>query len=299
MLNYDSVKQDAVALQAMTSLSVDEFEYLLLYFRETLIACLGGVWEEDSPKGPGAPPILGSAANCLLFILFYFKLYPLQTILGFLFGLSQSRASELIHDLSGVLRLTLEKIECCPERNPEKLPEFIDGEEQDLSIDGTERRIQRPVENEKRKQNYSGKKKTHTRKNLLIVGNNDRQIKYLGGTREGKTHDKKMADDESVRFPEGVGLYEDKAFEGYEPKGVKIYRPKKKPKDGELTEEEIKENSLLSGIRIVVEHIIGSVKRLHIVTEVFRNTKEGFNDLVMEIACGLHNFRSRCRLQSY
>jgi hypothetical protein len=28
-----------------------------------------------------------------------------------------------------------------------------------------------------------------------------------------------------------------------------------------------------------------------IVKDVFRNTKEKYDDLVMEIACGLHNFR--------
>jgi hypothetical protein len=28
---------------------------------------------------------------------------------------------------------------------------------------------------------------------------------------------------------------------------------------------------------------------------VFRNTKEMYDDLTMEIACGLHNFRVECR----
>jgi len=30
-----------------------------------------------------------------------------------------------------------------------------------------------------------------------------------------------------------------------------------------------------------------------IVKDVLRNTKEGFSDLIMVIACGLHNFRSK------
>ena len=45
----------------------------------------------------------------------------------------------------------------------------------------------------------------------------------------------------------------------------------------------------------MVEHVIAGVKRLRIVKEVFRNTKEKFDDLVMEIACGLHNFRTVAR----
>ena len=51
----------------------------------------------------------------------------------------------------------------------------------------------------------------------------------------------------------------------------------------------------MSRVRIVVEHVIAGVKRLRIVKEVFRNTKENFADLVMEIACGLHNFRTMAR----
>ena len=70
-------------------------------------------------------------------------------------------------------------------------------------------------------------------------------------------------------------------------------QPKKKPKGGELTEEEKESNKLISRVRIVVEHIIAGIKRLHIVKDVFRNIKEGYDDLVMRLACGLHNFRVR------
>jgi len=40
-----------------------------------------------------------------------------------------------------------------------------------------------------------------------------------------------------------------------------------------------------------VEHVIASIKRCRIVEDVFRNTKEGSSDLVMRIACALHNWR--------
>jgi hypothetical protein len=50
-------------------------------------------------------------------------------------------------------------------------------------------------------------------------------------------------------------------------------------------------NRLLSGARIVVEHALSGVKRCHIVKDVFRNTKAGFSDLVMDVACALHNLR--------
>jgi len=54
-------------------------------------------------------------------------------------------------------------------------------------------------------------------------------------------------------------------------------------------------NHLFSSARVVVEHVIAGVKRCRIVKDVLRLTKEGISDLVMEIACGLHNLRVRCR----
>jgi hypothetical protein len=65
----------------------------------------------------------------------------------------------------------------------------------------------------------------------------------------------------------------------------------KKPKGQELTLTDKYLNRLLSTERIIVEHALASVKRCHIVKDLFRNTKVGFTDLVMEVACALHNLR--------
>jgi hypothetical protein len=73
---------------------------------------------------------------------------------------------------------------------------------------------------------------------------------------------------------------------------VETRQPKKKRRGGDLTLEEKEENSLISKIRIIVEHVLSGVKRCRIVKDVFRNTKYKLDDLVMEIACGLHNFRT-------
>ena len=54
-------------------------------------------------------------------------------------------------------------------------------------------------------------------------------------------------------------------------------------------------NKLCSSVRIVVEHVITGVKRCRIVKEQLRLTKDGVSDMVMEIACGLHNLRVTCR----
>ena len=54
-------------------------------------------------------------------------------------------------------------------------------------------------------------------------------------------------------------------------------------------------NHLISSARVVVENVIAGVKRCRIVKDVLRLTKDGMSDLVMEIACGLHNLRVSCR----
>ena len=54
-------------------------------------------------------------------------------------------------------------------------------------------------------------------------------------------------------------------------------------------------NTIISRVRIIVEHVIAGIKRFRIVKDVYRNTKQNFDDLVMEIACGLHNFRQSLR----
>jgi hypothetical protein len=54
-------------------------------------------------------------------------------------------------------------------------------------------------------------------------------------------------------------------------------------------------NHLVSSARVIVENVIAGVKRCRIVKDVLRLTTEGISDLVMEIACDLHNFRVSCR----
>ena len=64
-----------------------------------------------------------------------------------------------------------------------------------------------------------------------------------------------------------------------------------KPKGKDLTDEQKQENREISRFRILVEHAICGAKRCRIVKDRLRCHKFGFGDLVMELACELHNFR--------
>jgi len=123
----------------------------------------------------------------------------------------------------------------------------------------------------------------------------ERLVRYLSHTYPGRVHDKRICDEEDYIFPPGCVLWKDTGFQGFEPDHVWTYQPKKKPRNQELSAADKAENTMISRIRILVEHVIASVKRCRIVHDVFRNTKAHFDDLVMEIACGLHNFRTTLR----
>ncbi|MCK4314699.1 MAG: transposase family protein [Anaerolineae bacterium] len=300
MCTYENVKDNLKLFRALTSLDPAEFEKLLIAFQAAWDEYVERQYSENKERqrkpGGGRKPILDTTENKLLFILFYFKTYPLQEVIAFMFGMAQSQACEWIHTLSTVLEMALDRMQHLPERDPEQVKATLaEDPENEFAIDGTERRRQRPKDSIEQEKYYSGKKKTHTVKNNVIVTIKGRKVKYLSGTCGGKKHDKKICDEEQHAFPKGSTLYQDTGFQGYAPEGVTIQQPRKKPRSRELSTGEKKQNALISNVRIVVEHVIAGIKRCRIVKDVFRNTKEGFDDLVMEIACGLHNFRTVCR----
>jgi len=300
VLLYQQLKHHPRALRAFTGLDQAEFDKLLTHFEMAYHAYR---YDQHVTKkarkrryGGGRKPRLAAMEDKLLFILMYFKVYPLQEVMAFLFDTSQGRVNEWIHQLSAVLKTALEKGQVLPERDPQNLEQILAlCVSVDFIIDGTERRIQRPQDATEQQEKYSGKKKDHTVKNNLIIDIEERLVRYLSRTFAGRIHDKRICDEEDYTFPPGCVLFKDRGFQGFEPENVCTYQPKKKPRNQELSTEEKAENTMISSIRILVEHVIAGVKRCRIVHDVFRNTTAHFDDLVMEIACGLHNFRATLR----
>lgn len=250
--------------------------------------------EEPRQRRPGGGQkgALVTIEDKLVFILFYFRMYPVQMAQGFFSGMGQPQANEWIHRLTPILNQALGYEMQLPARKAKDIEQVLsECPELAFIIDGTERPIRRPKDKDRQRQNYSGKKKRHTRKNNVISHKPTRKIKGLSPTVEGKRHDKKLADDQDLNFPPGSKLWQDTGYQGYAPPGVEIFQPAKKPKGRDLTPEECTINAAISSERIGVEHSIGGVKVFRIVHDVFRNLRPGFDDLAMETACGLHNLR--------
>ena len=102
----------------------------------------------------------------------------------------------------------------------------------DLALDGTERRRERPKDKEQQKSTYSGKKKTHTVKNILVVNETTSKVVYLGPTEPGSKHDKKAADEAAISYPTNAILDKDTGFQGYEPAQVITRQVKKAQRPG-------------------------------------------------------------------
>ena len=234
-MTYQTLSTQPRAFLAMTGLTTAEFRDLLPAFKtayehayprdRTATGQLRQWWQWG-----GRPGTLVSGADKLLFVLVYLKTYPLQVVLGQLFGISTSQANYWLHVLLPVLHSALDDWGVLPERDGSRLarsPARAKGSRV-VIIDGTERRRQRPKNVEKQALHYSGKKKTHTDKNVLVASASDEQVLFLSETYPGKTHDKRIADEEHVSYPPGTTLYKDTGFQGYEPPVATTCQAKKK-----------------------------------------------------------------------
>ena len=234
MLTYHELKEKPKEFLAATSLTVEEFELILPVFRRKNAELFSpGLTRKGQPRqrkaGGGVKGKLQTIEDKLLFILVYQKTYPLQTMHGLQFGLSQPQANYWIHLLLPILRNCLSELGMTPERDPQAVAEspLVNESAPDLLIDGTERRRQRPKDAKKQAEHYSGKKKAHTDKNILLANMHSRKVVYLSRTDVGKKHDKKLAEENEIAYPVGATLGKDTGFQGYEPKGVLTFQPKK------------------------------------------------------------------------
>jgi hypothetical protein len=182
--------------------------------------------------GGGATGTLPSFADKLLFILAYQKTNPLPVMPGLQFALSPSQAHDWLHRFLPVVQHALRAMGQAPERDAQRveMSALAFAGAPTLAVDGTERRRQRPRDAATQKAHYSGQKKTHTAKPILLIKEHTSKVVYLGPPLPGTTHDKKATDDAQNAYPNNATLDKDTGFQGYEPAGVWTTQPQKSPK---------------------------------------------------------------------
>ena len=300
--------RDNRQLRALTGLSDEQFEKLENKFEEVYEEKQRQNYEEalnrgerQRERGGGRKGKLATIGDKLLFILYYLKVYPTFDVLGSIFKMARSKAWKNVHKLWPILQETLFRLGVLPQRHFENVEEFKKACEgiDKIIIDVTEREHERPQDDEKQAEMFSGKQKDHTVKNT-IISTLSKVILFIGVTFSGHNHDYSMLKEE---FPteeswfKELEVFVDLGYQGiqtdYEGEQIKI--PYKKPRKSKsnpapkLTEEEKIYNRALSKIRVYVENAIGGMKRYNILSHPFRNKKEGFVDNVMSLCGGLWN----------
>jgi IS5 family transposase len=81
----------------------------------------------------------------------------------------------------------------------------------------------------------------------------------------------------------------DSGYQGLQKLHEKSETPRKKPRRGELTDEQKRSNRELARRRVVVEHVIRSLKIFRIVAERYRNRRKRFA-IRFNLIAGLHNY---------
>lgn len=163
--SYAAVKARPKTFLAMTGLTVKEFDQLLLHFDKAYgLQRIAEGKKADEKRGVSGK--LRTIEDKLFFLMFYLKTYPLQEVIAYSFGLSQGKeANHWIHRLSVILKAALADSGHRPARLPEELLARLESETaQAIGIDGTERRRQRPLNNEAQRECYSGKKSPYHEK---------------------------------------------------------------------------------------------------------------------------------------
>jgi hypothetical protein len=283
MTNHEKLRQKPLLFRMFTGLSAEEFD--------RLVAELEPVWLARKAKrsagrrrqrkaGAGRKVKLAFTDRVLLTLLYY-RTYVSQEFVGFLFGVDKGTVSRETQELglcmAGVFRI--------PEKKVRIDPDDLEA----VFVDATEQPVNRPKRGQKR--SYSGKKKRHTVKHQVVVTRKRKapeekqkvRIKAVSKAAKGRVHDKKLYDRSGLRLPRGVPKSGDSGYQGSD-----LQVPKKKPRAGQLSDEEKRSNRRLAKERIVAEHGIGKMKIWRVAADRYRNPPRRHTVMMKNVA-GLHN----------
>ena len=287
-MDIDKVLRNPRMVRAVLGVSHAEFESLLKDFTQILRA-----FREQKKRerviGGGSNGNIKSAQQKLFFILFYLRTYPTFDVAAYAFASSKSRTCFWVHSILPLLEKTLKRKVVLPTRRINSVEEFLATFPgvKEVMLDGVERPMVRSQKKKVQGKHYSGKKKRHTRKNVVVT-DKSRRILVLTPSKHGRVHDKKLLDKSVLHIPDDISILADTGFQGLQKQHPNSLIPAKKPRGGILTDAQKAMNRLISSTRIVVEHAIGGMKRFRAVSDIYRN-KKGLDDRLVHVAAGLWN----------
>ena len=169
--------RDDRQMKALTGLSQAQFDHLLPVFSDIYQVSQQKTYEEGVESGirrrkpgGGCKGKLPTIADKLLFLLYYYKVYPTFDVLGTQFDMVRSKAHENLHKFSPILYNTLVHLELMPYRElgtPDDWKAALHGLDR-LIIDATERAYHRSHDDAKQREHYSGKKTAYVEKHRHV-----------------------------------------------------------------------------------------------------------------------------------
>jgi len=280
--------------KSLSGLTVSEFTYLVSDFSWNYhVYEAKRITDRKRKLGGGRGSKIETIEEKLFYVLFYMKTYPTFDVASFYVGFARSKAHKWAHILFPILEQTMKRKLVLPQRKISSREEFerLYPEVKEVFADGIERSIQRSKNKKKQNKTYSGKKKQHTRKSV-VVSDRKRRIHVVTKQKSGRRHDKRLADKESIfeMIPQDIPVFIDTAFIGEQKVHSNLYIPKKKTKKRPLTDDEKEMNKLISSYRVLVEHAIGGIKRYRCMSEKLRNRKAFIDDTFILLSAGLWNY---------
>ena len=159
--------------------------------------------------------------------------------------------------------------------------------EVEVLIDGTEPPSRRPQGWDQPKPFDSGKKKRPTVKDRSVCTPEGR-IGGVSDTAPGSTHDLTMMRQDGTldRLDEGEAAMADKAYTGGQKDrpGTPPVVPTKATRGHPLTEEQKGANRVISGYRVVIEHVMAQLNRFQVLKQVFRSEFERHTGVIRVVA---------------
>lgn len=159
-LTYSNLKPRPRVLKAVTGIGLKEFSLLVTPF--------SNAWEshnrkwtlEGKPRQRNFKFRKNNSFKCtedmMIFILYNYKAYPTQELLGVTFNLTQPKTSLWIKALEPILMQSLKKLNLIPVRDSVALNREL-VESVTVILDGSERPVRRPKYDQR--EFFSGKKR--------------------------------------------------------------------------------------------------------------------------------------------
>ncbi len=310
-MTYAKLQRIPKHFQAFTGITPVQFAEILQALRPVYAE-----FEKERLSRPGRKRKIGGGRNFnltledrLLVTLMYFRLYVSFALLGYLFDLDGTNVGREINQrmlpaLLSILPVPMQDELLSGHDEPPQigggkriktLKDLMEAhpEIEEAWVDATEQPIQRPSEKLARKQYYSGKRSQHTIKSQLLT--TKKLILHVSGNLPGSVSDSTVLAGSGIMhsIPADVQVNLDRGYEGAEERypDNKVYKPKRAQRNHPLTLFEKLYNHIINKTRILVEHVIGRVKKFRIVSELYRNRRASHSNFFLAVA-GLINFRA-------